>query len=98
MPASCAACTAIAERSPKAQSVLEIGAAGAADKQRVAGEHAVVHPEAVGIVGMAGRIEHVERDPLDRELVAFGKPHRDHVDLAHLAHHRDAVRAIAQRA
>ncbi len=39
--------------------VLEIGAAGAADQQRVAGEHAVAHQEAVGIVGVAGRVEHV---------------------------------------
>ena len=40
--------------------VLEIGAAGAADEQRVAGEHAVAHEETVGIVGMAGRVEHVD--------------------------------------
>ena len=78
--------------------VLEIGAAGAADQQRVAGEHAVAHHEAVGVVGVAGRIEHVERQPLDRELVAFGEPHRHHVDLALLAHHGDALRAVAQRA
>ena len=78
--------------------VLEIGAAGAADQQRVAGEHAVAHQEAVGIVGVAGRVEHVERDALDRELVAFGEPHRHHVDLALLAHHGDAVGAVAQRA
>ena len=52
--------------------VLEIGAAGAANEKRVAGEDAVAHQEAVGIVGVAGRIEHVERDTLGRELVALG--------------------------
>ena len=47
---------------------------------------------------MARRVEHVEREPFDRELVAFGEPHRYHVDLAALAHHRHALRAVAQRA
>ena len=54
--------------------------------------------EAVGIVGVAGRVEHVERDALDRELVAVGEPHRHHVGLGLLAHHGDAVGAVAQRA
>ena len=52
--------------------VLEIGAAGAADQQRVAGEHAVAMQIAVGVVGVARRVEHIERQALDRELVAFG--------------------------
>ena len=78
--------------------VLEVRAAGAADQQRVAGEDAVVRQEAVGIVGVAWRVEHVERQALDGELVALGDAHGDHVDLGVLAHHGDAVRAVAQRA
>ena len=78
--------------------VLEIGAAGAADEQRVAGEHAIAEMEAVGIVGVAGRVEHVEAHALDAEPVAVGNPHRHDVDLALLAHDRDAARAVAQRA
>ena len=53
--------------------VLEIGAAGAADEQRVAGEHAIAEMEAVGIVGVAGRVEHVEAQALDAELVAVAR-------------------------
>ncbi len=78
--------------------VLEIGAAGAADEQRVAGEDAVAHQEAVRVVRVSGRIEHVERETLDGELVALGHAHGDHVDLALFAHHGDAVGAVAQRA
>ena len=47
---------------------------------------------------MAGRVKHVERHALDGELLAFGKPHRDDVGLGLLAHHGDAMRAVAQRA
>ncbi len=78
--------------------VLEVGAAGAADQQRVAGEDAVAHHEAVGVVGVAGRVQHVHADAFDLKLVAFGKPHRHHVGLGVLAHHRDAMGAVAQRA
>ena len=78
--------------------VLEIGAAGAADQQRVAGEHPVRHDEAVGIVGMAGRIGDIEADALDAEPVAVGDAHRHHVDAGLLAHHGDAARPVAQRA
>ena len=67
-------------------------------KQRVAGEHPIAHQVAVGIVGVAGRVEHVERQALDRQLVALGQPHRDDIGLGLLAHHGDAVRAVAQRA
>ncbi len=78
--------------------VLEIGAAGAADQKRIAGENAVAHQKTVGIVGMAGRVHHIQRDALDRHLVALGNPHRDHVGLALLAHDGDAVGAVAQLA
>ena len=78
--------------------VLEIGAAGAADEQRVAGEHPIAEMEAVGIVGVAGRVEHVEAQALDAELVAVGDPHRHDIDLALLAHDGHAARAVAQRA
>src|SRR5204863_5412274 len=74
------------------------GATGAADKQGVTGEYAIAHEKAVGVVGMAGRVEHVERKAFYGELVALGKPHGDHVDLAALPHHGDAMGAIAQRA
>ena len=76
--------------------VLEIGAAGAADQQRIAGEDAVAHQIAVGIVGMAGRVHHVEAEALDHHLVAVGDPHRHHVGLALLAHDGDAMGAVAQ--
>ena len=47
---------------------------------------------------MAGGIDHVEGHAFDGELVAVGKPHRDHVHLAALAHDGDAIGAVAQRA
>ncbi len=78
--------------------VLEIGAAGAADEQRVAGEDAVAHQVGIGIVRMAGRIEHVEAEALDADAVAFGNPHGHDIRLGLLAHHGDAMRLVAQRA
>ena len=78
--------------------VLEIGAPGAADQQRVAGEHAVAQHEAVGIVGVAGGVEHVEAQAFDLQLVAFGETHGDDIDARPLAHHGDALGAVAQRA
>ena len=78
--------------------VLEIGAAGAADQQRVAGENAVGEQERVGIVGVARRIQHVETQSLDLDAVAFRHPHGDDIGAAMLAHHRDAMGAVAQRA
>ncbi len=47
---------------------------------------------------MAGRVEHVHAQAFDGELVAFGEPHRHHVGLGVLAHHGDAMGAVAQRA
>ena len=47
---------------------------------------------------MAGRVDHVERDAFDGELVALRQPHRHHVDLAALAHDGHAMGAVAQRA
>ncbi len=78
--------------------VLEIRAARAADEQRVAGEHAILHQEAVAVVGVAGRIEHVESEALDADRVALGNAHGHDIDAGLLAHHRDAVGMIAQRA
>ena len=78
--------------------VLEIGAAGAADQQRVAGENAVGQQERVGVVGVAGRIQHVEAHALDLDAVAFRHAHGDDVGVGMLAHHRDAMGAVAQRA
>ena len=47
---------------------------------------------------MAGRVHHLEREPLDRHPVALGDPHRHHVGLALLAHDGDAVGAVTQLA
>jgi hypothetical protein len=46
---------------------------------------------------VAGRVEHVEAQALDVEPVTLRDAHRDHVDAALLAHHGDAMRAVAQR-
>lgn len=47
---------------------------------------------------MAGRISHIERHTLDREFLAIGQPHRDHVGFCPLTHDSDAMRFIAERA
>ena len=47
---------------------------------------------------MAGRVEHVEAQALDLDAIAFGDPHGDDVGMGVLAHHRDAMGAVAQRA
>jgi len=57
----------------------------------------VRHDETVGIVGVAGRVDDLERKPFDRELIAVAKPHRNHVSLGPLTHHGDAMGAVAQR-
>jgi hypothetical protein len=44
---------------------------------------------------VAGRVESVEGDALDLQPVAVGGPHGYHVDLALLAHHGDAMGAVA---
>ena len=62
------------------------------------GEDAVAQEEAVGIVGVPGRVEHVERQALDSQLVALRHAHGDDIDPRLLAHHGDAVRAVAKRA
>ena len=46
---------------------------------------------------MAGGIDDIERKPFDCKLVAFAKPHRDHVGLGLFTHHGDAMGAVAQR-
>ena len=75
--------------------VLEIGAAGAADQERIAGEDAVGPQERIGIVGVAGRVQHVEAQALDLDAIAFGDPHGDDVGVGVLAHHGDAMGAVA---
>ena len=47
---------------------------------------------------MAGRVEHVEPHAFDLDAIAFGNPHRHDIGLGLLAHHRDAMGAVAQRA
>ena len=78
--------------------ILEVGAAGAADEQRVAGEDPVAEGEAIGIVGVAGRVERLEAQTLDRQPIALADPHRHDVDLALLAHDGHAAGAVAQGA
>ena len=78
--------------------ILKIRAAGAADQQRIAGEDAIFQKITVGIVSVARRIDHIERHAFDVDLVAFGDAHRHNVNAALLAHHGDAMGAIAQRA
>ncbi|MCY1301398.1 hypothetical protein D9M70_510090 [compost metagenome] len=81
--------------------VLEIRAPGAADQERVTGKdpppHVAAHQEGIGIVGMAGRIEHVEAETLDRHPVALRNPHGNDVGRRLLAHHGDAMGLVAQR-
>ena len=47
---------------------------------------------------MAGRVEHVEPQALDLDAIALGDPHGDDIGMGMLAHHRDAMGAVAQRA
>ena len=76
--------------------VLEIRPAGAADQKRVAGEYPVVHAETVAVIGVPRRVHGRQVDPLDGYPLAVGDPHRHHIDRRLLAHHRDAVRAVAK--
>ena len=47
---------------------------------------------------MSRRIGNLQADPLDAKPVAIGDAHGHHVDAGLLAHHRDALRAVPQRA
>ena len=47
---------------------------------------------------MAGRVQHVEPHAFDLDAIAFGDAHGDDVGMGLLAHHRDAMGAVAQRA
>ena len=47
---------------------------------------------------MPRRVKHVEAQPLDLDAVAFRHAHGDDVGVRLLAHHRDAMGAVAQRA
>jgi hypothetical protein len=78
--------------------ILEVAAAGAADQQGVSGKDPVRQGETVGIVGVAGGIDHLQAQPLDPQPVAVADPHGDDIDPALLAHHGDAAGAVAQRA
>ena len=77
--------------------VLEIGATGPSDEQRIPGEHPVVHHEAVGIAGVAGGMESAQTDPLDIDRVAIANTHRDDVHRCLEAHHGDAFRSVSER-
>ena len=45
---------------------------------------------------MPRRIDDVEADALDIELVAVGQPHRNDISLRILTHHGDAAGAVAE--
>ena len=47
---------------------------------------------------MAGRVQHVEPQAFDLDAVALGNPHGNDVGMGVLAHHGDAMGAVAQRA
>ena len=47
---------------------------------------------------MAWRVDDIQRQPLDFHLVSVRHAHRNHIDIALLAHHRRAMRAIAEGA
>jgi len=53
--------------------------------------------ETVGIVGVAGRIDDIERKPSIVSLSPSPSRHRDHVGLSLFTHHRDAMGTVAQR-
>ena len=55
--------------------ILEIGSPCTPYQQRVAGEHAIGHGEAVGIVGVTWRIEDIESNALYLYLVSIINPH-----------------------
>ena len=76
--------------------VLEIGAAGAPDKQRVAGKHAIVREETVRIVGVPRRVDDIKGNGFDLDLVALVDAHGNDVDLAVPSHHGDAARPVAK--
>ena len=46
---------------------------------------------------MAWRVHDIETQSLDIDAIAFRNPHRNHVGMGLLAHHCNAVRAVAQR-
>ena len=77
--------------------ILKIRAAGATDEQRIASKHTVAHEKRVRIVGVPRRVKHIEAQPLDLYAVAFRHPHGDDVGVRLLAHHRDAMGAVAKR-
>jgi hypothetical protein len=78
--------------------VLEIGAPSTADEEGIAGEHAVRHGEGVRIVGVAGRVDDIEAQALDLNLIAVVDTHGDDIGLSLVAHDRHAGGAVAQRA
>ncbi len=47
---------------------------------------------------MARRVQHVEPQAFDLDAIALGNPHGNDVGMGVLAHHRDAMGAVAQRA
>ena len=49
------------------------------------------------IVGVPRRVKHSEAQPVDLDVVAFRHAHGDDIRVRLLAHHRDAMGAVAQR-
>ena len=55
------------------------------------------HEEGIEIVGVPRRVKHIEAQSLDLDAVAFRHAHGDNVGVRLLAHHCDAMSAVAQR-
>jgi hypothetical protein len=78
-------------------SVLEVSATGSSDQKGVTRENAVRQEEAIGVVGMARRVEHIECDSFDLNLVTLGDAHRHDINTAVFAHYRDALGVVTER-
>ena len=78
--------------------VLEVCAARASNEEGIPGKDAIDHREAVGVIGVAGRIDDTQAGALDFNPIPIGNAHRDHVGLGLLPHHCDAAGAVSQRA
>jgi hypothetical protein len=76
--------------------ILKICSAGAPDQQCVAGEDPIGHRETIGIIRVTGRVEDLEGNAFDLNLVAIFNTHRDDIRLCVLAHNSDAMSTIPQ--
>ncbi len=76
----------------------QIGAAGAADQQRIAGEDAIFRDQAHGIAGVARRVERGETQIAHREHIAIVEPQIRKRYGAFAIHHHSGAQRLAQLA